>query len=76
MFQEETPNPENDPAAPMLAVLKDVLRLIERKRAQSLVVLAVTDEGVEIFNTVGDLGELALVRDELSDMIDEARRGG
>lgn len=49
--------------------------LVQEGAIDEVCILAVGDMGVEILNTIPDLGELALARDELTDMINEARRG-
>ena len=57
------------------AALQDAWALVQDGSAEEVCILAAGVAGVEILNTIPDLGELALARDELTDMIDDARRG-
>ncbi len=61
--------------ADVVAVLRDTWALVEQGAIEDVCVIGVGACGAEILSTIPDLGELALARDELTDMIDEARRG-
>ncbi len=66
---------EDDMRADVRAVLQDTWALVKQGAIEDVCVIGVGACGAEILSTIPDLGELALARDELTDMIDEARRG-
>lgn len=57
--------------------LRDLGAAYQRGEVDGVCILAWSKVSgcTQIFNTIEELGELSLARDELSDMIDQNRRG-
>lgn len=67
--------PPPDRSEALLQALRDAARATKEGRFEHVVVLGVDPEGtLEMFNTIEDLADLGLLRDEFCDMVDEIRR--